>query len=76
MKNNMGNLDRIFRVAIALALIVLYFANFISGLIAGIVLSFSGLLILTSLISLCPFYIPFGISTQIKHAFPWFVIYL
>ncbi len=59
----MGNIDRIVRVLIALVVIALYFANVISGTVAIVLLAFSGIFILTSLISFCPLYTIFGINT-------------
>lgn len=64
MKKNMGNIDRGIRILIALVIIALYFANVISGTWGIILLIVSGLLIVTSLIGICPMYIPFGIHTN------------
>ncbi len=63
MKKNMGNIDRIIRVLVALVVIALYFTHQISGTIAIIGLALSAIFILTSLISFCPLYLIFGIST-------------
>lgn len=63
----MGNIDRIIRVLIALVVIALYFANVISGTVAIVLLVLSGIFILTSLISFCPLYLPFGINTCKKN---------
>ncbi len=64
MKPNMGTLDRIMRLAAAAIVIVLYFMNVISGMVAIVLLVFAGIFILTSLISFCPLYLPFGLSTK------------
>lgn len=66
MKPNMGNADRIIRVLIAVVVAILYFANVISGTVAIVLLALAGIFILTSLISYCPLYSPFGISTRKK----------
>jgi hypothetical protein len=63
MKKNMGSVDRIARVLIALTIVALYYANVISGTVAIVLLVFAGIFILTSFISFCPLYAPFGIST-------------
>jgi hypothetical protein len=63
MKANMGTIDRVIRVLIAAVIAILYFTNQISGTTAIILLVFAGIFILTSLISFCPLYAPFGIST-------------
>lgn len=64
MKKNMGNLDRILRILVALVVIALYFTGQINGTLAIIGLLLSAIFILTSFISFCPLYLPFGISTR------------
>lgn len=66
MKKNMGTADRVIRILIAVVVISLYFANVINGTIAIVLLAISGIFILTSFISFCPLYLPFGISTKGK----------
>jgi hypothetical protein len=66
MKKNMGTIDKTIRILLALVIIVLYFTNIISGTLAIVGLIFSGIFILTSFISFCPLYLPFGISTRKK----------
>jgi Protein of unknown function (DUF2892) len=66
MKKNMGNADKIFRILVALIIVGLYFTNLISGTLAIVLLVFAGIFILTSFISFCPLYLPFGISTRKK----------
>jgi hypothetical protein len=63
MKPNVGNTDKIVRIIAAILIGVLYFANLISGTTAIVLLVVSGILILTSFLSFCPLYFPFGIST-------------
>jgi hypothetical protein len=63
MKKNMGMIDRLIRVLIAVVVVILYFTGNISGTLAIVLLIFSGIFILTSLIGVCPLYIPFGIKT-------------
>ncbi len=59
-------MDKIFRLVIALLLAILYFTGVFSGTIALIFGILAFVFALTSLISFCPLYFPFGIST-IKH---------
>jgi hypothetical protein len=66
MKANMGTADKAARIAIALIIIGLYFTAQITGLAAIILLVFAGVFILTSFISFCPLYLPFGFSTKKK----------
>ena len=66
MKKNMGVTDRVLRILVAVAVIILYFTNQISGILAIVLLVFAGVFILTSFVSFCPLYLPFGISTRKK----------
>ena len=66
MKQNMGIVDRIIRLVIAAAVVVLIILNVFSvplAIVLGIVAAvFAG----TSILGLCPLYLPFGISTKKK----------
>ena len=66
MKKNMGMADRVIRILVALIIAGLYFTNQITGLAAIILLILAAIFILTSFISFCPLYFPFGISTKGK----------
>jgi Protein of unknown function (DUF2892) len=63
MKKNMGSADRIIRVIIAAVVAVLYFSGTITGTLGIVLLVLAGVFVLTSLISFCPLYAPFGISS-------------
>lgn len=64
MKKNMGTVDRVVRVVVALAVAALYFAGSISG-VAAIVLGVIAVVFLaTSFTGYCPGYVPLGISTR------------
>jgi hypothetical protein len=63
MKKNMGGADRVIRVIIAAIIAVLYFTKVIPGTLGIVLLALAGIFVLTSLISFCPLYAPFGIST-------------
>ena len=63
MKKNMGPGDRVIRFAIAALIAVLYFTGTISGTLGIVLLVLAGVFVLTSLVSFCPLYAPFGIST-------------
>jgi len=63
MKKNMGTTDRIIRTVIAAIIATLYFTNIISGTLGIVLLVLSGVFLLTSLVSFCPLYAPFGIKT-------------
>ena len=63
MKKNMGSVDKMIRIIIAIVIAILYYTNVISGTTA-IVLSVVALIFaITSFISFCPLYTLLGIST-------------
>jgi len=66
MKKNMGSTDKIIRIAIAILIAILYFTNTISGTLAIVLGAFALIFIITSFVSFCPLYAPFGISTRKK----------
>ncbi len=59
----MGSTDRIIRIIIAAVIGVLYFTGTISGTWGLVLLILAGVFLLTSFVSFCPLYAPFGIST-------------
>ncbi|RMG26120.1 MAG: DUF2892 domain-containing protein [Bacteroidetes bacterium] len=63
MKKNMGTLDRVIRVVIALIVGVLYFTGTISGTAAIVLGAISVIFVLTSLVGFCPLYALVGIKT-------------
>lgn len=63
MKKNMGNVDRIVRVLIAVVIAILFFTKVISGTLGIVLLALGGVFLLTSLVGFCPLYAPFGIKT-------------
>lgn len=63
MKKNMGMADRVIRVIIAAVIAVLYFMEIVSGTLGIVFLALGGIFLLTSTMSFCPLYLPFGIKT-------------
>jgi len=63
MKKNMGSTDKIIRVIIAIIIAALYFTNVITGTLGIVLLVLAGVFVLTSFISFCPLYAPFGLNT-------------
>ncbi len=59
----MGSADRVIRLIIAAIVGVLYFKEIITGTLGVILLILAGIFVLTSLISFCPLYAPFGLKT-------------
>lgn len=62
----MGSVDRLIRVIVAVAIGVLYYMEIISGTLAIVLGVVAVAFILTSLVSVCPMYMPFKISTKSK----------
>ncbi len=63
MKKNMGTVDRIIRIAVAAIVGTLYFTGILTGTLGLVLLVLAGIFVLTSAISFCPLYLPFGITT-------------
>lgn len=63
MKKNMGSVDRIIRVLVAVVVAVLYFTGQITGTAAIILGALAVIFVVTSMVSTCPLYLPFGLST-------------
>ncbi|HNS12175.1 MAG TPA: DUF2892 domain-containing protein [Bacteroidia bacterium] len=63
MKNNMGSTDKIIRILIAATFIGLYATDTVSGSMGTVLLILAIVFILTSIISFCPLYAIFGMST-------------
>jgi hypothetical protein len=63
MKPTMGSADRIVRVLLAVVFSILYFTGTVTGTFGVVLLVLGGVFLLTSVVSFCPLYAPFGIST-------------
>jgi hypothetical protein len=63
MKANMGAVDKGIRITLAIVVAVLYFTDIVTGTLGIVLMAFSAIFVLTSLISFCPLYAPFGIKT-------------
>lgn len=66
MKANMGSADRAIRIIVAIVVGILAYMEVISGTVALILIAIAAIFILTSMISFCPLYWPFKISTKKK----------
>lgn len=64
MKKNMGFIDRTIRLVLAVFVVGLYMGNIISGTTAVILLLLAVIFLITSIVSFCPLYLPFGFSTK------------
>ncbi len=63
MKSNLGSIDKVIRILIAVACSILYFTGTVTGTLAYVLLAVGAILLLTALINFCPMYRLFGIST-------------
>lgn len=59
----MGSTDQIIRVLIAVVVAALFFTNVISGVLGIVLLAVAGIFVLTSVVSFCPIYAVFGMSS-------------
>lgn len=65
MKRNMGSADKAIRLILAAVILIIVFAtNLVSGTLSYILTGLAMIFILTSFISFCPLYKPFGIDTS------------
>ena len=63
---NMGTTDRTIRLIVAAIFAVLYFTGTVSGTFGILLLVLAAVFTLTSVISFCPLYLPFKLSTLRK----------
>jgi hypothetical protein len=66
MPFNMGIIDRVLRIVLAVTVAVLIILKILTGIPAIILGILAGVFILTSIIGVCPLYLPFKISTKGK----------
>jgi hypothetical protein len=66
MKKNMGLTDRSVRILLAVLFSILYYTETVTGSWGIVLLVLAGVFLLTSVISFCPLYMPFGINTSRK----------
>ena len=63
MKKNVGNLDKIVRIIIAIVLGVLYFTETVTGGVGIALVVAGGVLLATTFVSFCPIYALFGLRS-------------
>ncbi|HMQ76610.1 MAG TPA: DUF2892 domain-containing protein [Flavobacteriales bacterium] len=63
MKKNVGNIDRIVRILLALVFGYLYFTGAVPELVGTVLLVLGGIFLLTALLGTCPIYSVLGMST-------------
>jgi hypothetical protein len=63
MKTNVGNIDKLLRISMAIVFAVLYFTGTVTGTLGIVLLVLGGVFLLTALLGTCPIYSLVGIST-------------
>ena len=66
MTANMGTLDRTVRIILALVFIAAIALGWVSGVVALVAGVLAAIFIVTSLVRVCPLYLPFGLRTNRK----------
>lgn len=64
MKTNMGGLDRTLRLAAAAVIAVLLILHAVKGALAVVLAVLAAIFVITTLVGVCPAYVPFGLSTK------------
>jgi Protein of unknown function (DUF2892) len=63
MKQNVGTIDKVVRIALAIVFGILYFTGTVTGVLGYVLLALGGIFLLTSMLGTCPIYSIVGIST-------------
>lgn len=68
MKANMGTIDRLLRIALAIVVAALFFTGQITGAAAAVLGVLALVFLATGVVAFCPLYVPLGISTKKKES--------
>jgi Protein of unknown function (DUF2892) len=66
MKANIGSLDKVIRIFLAIVFAMLYITKMVEGTVSIILLVVGGVLLLTSIINFCPLYAIMGLNSNQK----------
>jgi len=66
MKKNIGTIDKVIRILVAVAIAILFFTHVLTGTLGIILPALAVIFVITSFISFCPLYLPLGIDTGKK----------
>ena len=66
IEKNIGTTDRIVRFVLAALFAVLYFTGMVSGTFGIVLFVLAVVFALTASVSICPIYLPSGLSTRSK----------
>ncbi len=64
MKLNMGSVDRIVRIVLAVLFAYLYFGGIVTGAVGVILLVLAVVFLITSIVGFCPLYTLLKVSTR------------
>jgi 1,4-dihydroxy-2-naphthoate octaprenyltransferase len=67
---NMGLVDRVIRLLLAIVVVALFVANRLSGWLAIVLGILAVILAVTSMIGFCPLYLPFKLTTKARQPAP------
>ncbi len=63
MKKNVGNIDKVIRIVLAIVMAALFFTETVTGTLGIVLVILSGVFVLTSILGFCPIYAAVGLST-------------
>lgn len=63
MKKNVGTIDQLVRIVMAVVLVVLSLTGILSGILEILALVLAVVFVLTAFVRICPLYYPFGLDT-------------
>ncbi|RFS16528.1 DUF2892 domain-containing protein [Emticicia sp. C21] len=63
---NLGKIDRMIRIIVALAVVSLYYTDILPGLWGISAAALASIFLITSLVSFCPLYSVIGVNTHNK----------
>jgi hypothetical protein len=66
MKKNVGSIDKVIRIILAVVIAILAITHVISGVLAIVMLILAGIFVLTTVISFCPIWWALGMGTRKK----------
>ncbi len=63
MKTNVGSMDKVIRIVLALIFAGLYFTGTVTGTVGLVLVILGGVFLVTALVGFCPLYAMVGLST-------------
>jgi hypothetical protein len=63
MKTNVGSMDKVIRIVLALIFAGLYFTGTVTGTMGLVLIILGGVFLVTALVGFCPLYVLMGLNT-------------